>query len=67
MGEFGWRDFGLRGMDFEKDRCVLLEDFAVGSGGDIVTGGECVENDAGAVEASGADALEREQGVVDAA
>jgi hypothetical protein len=35
MGEFGWRDFGLAGVDFEEDRCVLLEDFAVGAGGYI--------------------------------
>ena len=66
MGEFGWRDFGLAGVDFEEDRCVLLEDVAVGARDDIFTGGECVENDAGAVEPLGADALEREQGVVDA-
>ena len=45
----------------------MLEDFAVSARGDIFSGGECVENNAWALEASGADALEREQGVVDAA
>ena len=67
MGEFGWRDFGLAGVDFEEDRGVLLEDFAVGAGGDIRVVGEVVEDNAGAVETSGANALEREPGVVDAA
>lgn len=67
VSEFAGRDFGLSGVDFEEDRGVLLEDFAIGAGGDICGGGEVVEDDAGAVEAPGANALEREQGVVDAA
>ena len=57
----------MRGMNLEEDRGVLLEDFAVGARGDIVGGRECVENDARALEAARADALEREKGVVNAA
>ncbi len=56
----------MRRMNLEEDRCVLLEDFAVRAGGDILVGGEAVEDDAGAVQTSGSNALEREQGVVDA-
>ena len=57
----------MRRMDFEENGCVLHEDFAVGARGDIFRGGQCVENYAGALETSGADALEGKQGVVDAA
>ena len=57
----------MRRMNLEEDRCVLLEDFAVGAGGDIWVGGEVVDDDAGAVQTSGSNALEREQGMVDAA
>ena len=57
----------MRRVDFEEDRRVLLEDFAVGARGDIFSGGKCVENDAGAAETARANALKRKQGVVDAA
>ena len=57
----------MRRVDFEEDRRVLLEDFAVRASGDILGGGKCVENDAGALEAARANTLEREQGVVDRA
>lgn len=62
-----WWNFHLGGIDLEEDGGVLLKDFAVRVCCHVRGVSEGVQDDARAVEASGTDALEREQCVVDAA
>lgn len=62
-----WWDFQLGRMDLEEDGGVLLEDFAVRACRYILGVSEGVQDDAWAVETPGADALEGEKHMVDAA